>query len=183
MRPRGTGRRQVLRSLRPGAVQTAACGMAAADAADAADGRDVLEGRDRDRRVGGSNLDRKSLSRKTHRDGKTGSIALRERLGPQPTVELAEVVEETPRPAMPPPSPRRIPRIPTARAPKPRNSDRRLRKPTGPRRRRCAPRVRRWGTRRARTYRRKASGQRSISAPIRARFYRDGTAHGGFSHG
>jgi serine/threonine protein phosphatase PrpC len=41
------------------------------------------------------------------RDGKTESIALRERLGPQPSAELAEMVDEAPHPAAPaPPAPR-----------------------------------------------------------------------------
>src|SRR5208282_5975502 len=41
------------------------------------------------------------------RDGKTESIALRERLGPQPSAESAEVVDEAPHPAAPgPPAPR-----------------------------------------------------------------------------
>ncbi len=63
--------------------------------------------------------------------------------------------------------PRRVPRIPTARAPRPRNSGRRLRRATGQRRRRRRmPRVRRWKSRRARTHRGKTSSRRSISTPI-----------------
>ena len=67
MQPTGIGRRQVLRSMRPGAVPRGRIRIAVAYAAIAADGRNLFEGRrDRDNRVNGSDVDRKSLSRKTH---------------------------------------------------------------------------------------------------------------------
>jgi len=49
------------------------------------------------------------------RDGKTESIALRERLGPQPSAESAEVVDEAPHPAAPPAPRPEDPNAPSAK--------------------------------------------------------------------
>ena len=112
------------------------------------------------------------------RDGKTESIALRERLGPQPSAEVVLLLKLRLRRRRS--RPLRVPRIPTARAPRPRNSSPRLRRPTGPRRHRnaCPSSQGRVGrTHRARLE--SAVDQRRS----RSRFHRDGRGRGEFIHG
>ncbi len=84
MRTSGARRRQILRSLRTGIVQKR-FRAAAANASDSARGRSV-ENRYRARRI---------------RDGKTDTISLRERFGPEPAPDQPQADQEAPAPELP----------------------------------------------------------------------------------
>ena len=104
--------------MRPGTVESGFIGIAVvADAADAADSRRALKDGIEIVALTSQTSIENRYSAKRVRDGKTESIALRERFGPHPE---EEVVEEAPVVETPKPAPR-LPKIPTVRARRLRN--------------------------------------------------------------